>query len=361
MNDLSVLMPLAGSEADLASFVAADPLFPQAIYEQVATTSFVGAYANLRVTAFRFDPCFAELDPSAAPGACPNQLRLVFQPLFWDGSAITADDSGVHVFYSLTREQLVHAVDDMVTARVLAQGDADLGPLAVSPLVTAEGLHGPTAAAFASILARYASPDHIVRVTTFALELPNATPGDITDARAWPFQGFDVHAGALTPIAIAGAPPATVQMSLDVESPPFRGFPSPTTTSTDAITVLESSDSAQHADRPTLDAAFGAALRIENPHDHSPNTIDCVSCHMAQPARELVAAPLGITADGNPNAFVPSAAIPAADLAATTNLQAADGGLNIHAFSYRGTSPMINRRVINETAANLAYLQTLGL
>ena len=48
-----------------------------------------------------------------------------------------------------------------------------------------------------------------------------------------------------------------------------------------------------------------------------------------------------------------------ADLAETTSLVGSDGVLNIHAFSYRNQDPAINRRVINETAANLAYLAHL--
>jgi hypothetical protein len=106
-------------------------------------------------------------------------------------------------------------------------------------------------------------------------------------------------------------------------------------------------------------AAFDAALRIENPHRQTPDTIDCVSCHMAEPARELVAQPLGLSADGNPNAFVADGMIPANDLLSTTHVVSTDAGLNMHAFSYRRTEPMINRRVINETAASLVMVTQL--
>jgi len=68
---------------------------------------------------------------------------------------------------------------------------------------------------------------------------------------------------------------------------------------------------------------------------------------------------LGMTTVGDANAFVPDASIPVADLAQTTQLVGTDGVLNIHAFSYRTSAAMINQRVINETAANLAYIATL--
>lgn len=62
---------------------------------------------------------------------------------------------------------------------------------------------------------------------------------------------------------------------------------------------------AKAASKTAQQAAFDAALRIENPTKHSPDTIDCASCHV---------------------------------------------------FSYRDGHPMIAVRVINETASVVAYL-----
>ena len=77
---------------------------------------------------------------------------------------------------------------------------------------------------------------------------------------------------------------------------------------------------------------------------------------MAEPARRLVGEPLfALSSTGDPNAFT-APSIAAANLVTTTALVDTDTILDIHAFSYRGTSPMINQRVVNETAANLAYL-----
>jgi hypothetical protein len=83
---------------------------------------------------------------------------------------------------------------------------------------------------------------------------------------------------------------------------------------------------------------------------------------MAEPARVLVGEGMfGMMTDGDPNAFVAAASIPAADLGATTTtiVNPTNGALSIHAFSYLFSTPMINQRVINETAAILAYLQPL--
>ena len=83
---------------------------------------------------------------------------------------------------------------------------------------------------------------------------------------------------------------------------------------------------------------------------------------MAEPARLLVGEPMfDMTPTGDANAFVAASSIPAADLASTATMfvDPVDQGLNIHAFSYRDSDPIINQRVINETAANLAYLNSL--
>jgi hypothetical protein len=56
---------------------------------------------------------------------------------------------------------------------------------------------------------------------------------------------------------------------------------------------------------------------------------------------------------------VADATIPADDLQQTTQLLSADSRLNIHAFSYRHADPMINWRVINDTAASLALVSQL--
>ena len=137
MNDLSVMLPLAHSQAELdAALPPTTParggaLLPQAIFSQDTNAAFIG-YEGLRLVAFRIDPCFGQVDAGFDPSKCENQLRLVFQPILIDttGTMVFAEDSAVHVFYKLTRAELLDAVDDLVAARVADGGTADLGPLA---------------------------------------------------------------------------------------------------------------------------------------------------------------------------------------------------------------------------------------
>lgn len=43
-------------------------------------------------------------------------------------------------------------------------------------------------------------------------------------------------------------------------------------------------------------------------------------------------------------------------LADVAPLQAPDSGINVHMFSYKGTTPSVHRRTINESAAIVADL-----
>jgi hypothetical protein len=366
MNDLSVLFPLPQTPADVAAQLApsAQAVGGQLLPEVTFNTASVGVlYSQLRVVAFRLDPCFGQLGAITDPSTCHNQLRVVFQPVIAGGSgaATVAADQGVHAFYSLTRDQLVDAVNDMIAARESDHGTADLGPLAPNAIIASEGLAGTLGQAYAAIITKYAGGPNMVRMTSFQID--DIAEGGGTNfeggSEFWQFESFDIANGMATPRPIATVPGSVNEMSLSAGIDPLNSGGSPMTTSNDNIAVLENMDSATMATPTVRQAAFDSALRIENPADNSPDTIDCVSCHLAEPARQLVGEPLGMTATGDSNGFVPDASIPLADLAQTTQLIGTDQVLNIHAFSYRNNNPMINQRVINETAANLAYIKTL--
>jgi hypothetical protein len=356
MNDVSVLLPLPHSETELAAMVGFSELIPRDLF----TMAHVGiTYDNLRAVAFRLDPCFGELGAIRNDTPCENQLRVVFQALDFDPSKgqTFAQDSAVHAFYRITRGQLLDAVRDITAARTDDSGDGDLGPLAPHPIVASEGLDGPFGRALAGIIAKYAGEGTLERMTAFVLDLPSngAGSGPLED---WQFQSFTVDGSTLVPHAIPALPQEPSMMSLAASTGPLAAQLSPTTTSNDNVTLLADYMMASEATTAERERALSSALRVLNPHDHSPDTIDCASCHIADPAITLVGEQLGMSPVGNPDAFVPDAAIAPADLAHTTSPLGADNVLNVHAFSYRSGSPMINQRVINETAANLAYLTT---
>jgi hypothetical protein len=367
MNDLSVLLPLPRTQAELdAQLTPSSPavggqLLPASIFNMASTRL---EFTTLHAVAFRFDPCFGALGAITDDASCHNQLRIVFQLIDVDDrfDSTIVDDSAVHAFYEISRDDLLAAVDELVAARKAEGGDRDLGPLAPHPLIAQEGLDGPLAQAFAKTITKYAGQDKLVRMTEF--DFASWASGPTTSGTTtWNFSQFRVDHGTVTNMDIptlstTGMSQDGNSMALEASTGPLEASSSPGTTSPDDLALLASFMKANQASASDRQGAFGAALRVLNPHDNSPDTIDCASCHLAQPAAELVGGQLGMTAAGNPDAFVPDPSIPMADLAETTSPVSPDQVLNIHAFSYRlQEPPMINRRVINETAANLAYLK----
>lgn len=373
MNDLSVLYPMGGGEDDHALYIAADEpgrgvaFLPKTIWSEAGGDETSDGreggpppvlYNELRVVAFRFDTCFAQPADVADQASCDNQLRLSFQPLIKANGIVTARDSAVHVFYKQSRAELVDAVKSMIALRLANNGEGSLGPLSPHPILVRQGLGGAMASGIRSLLAKYASPSKIVRIARFKSSDPNA-------AEAWPFKGFDISAaGKGAAMALpALAPNSDGQPNTLVSAATNFGFDGviiPASTSADNLATLISLPAMEKATAAERVRAYEAGLRIENPRMHSPNTIDCATCHLADPALvTLGERRFGLSRNGNPNAFTPSATRVASDdmrRTATPPELASGQTPNLHMFSYLGTRPGIGQRVINETADVMAYI-----
>jgi hypothetical protein len=368
LSDVAILFPLAKSAAELrAGFLsgtsagARGPLFPENVYNATGKITGTGPasvggtgsapFANLRVVAMRVDPCFAALSPSPHGDGCKNQLRLVFQELMGDGAE--AFDSALHVFYAITREELTALTRAIASERQRSAGAERLGGLRPHPVMVRQGLTGAMATAVRGLILQYAGSQNLTRVTTMSSSNAGFN---------WSFAGFDIQnvaAATLVPMRIPTLPTGS-----DTSQLFFRGFgrepqgnASPATTSSDNLMAFGNVDTATALTAAQRGAAYDALLRVENPTKHSPDTIDCVSCHLATPGAKLVAEPkFGLSRAGNVNAFAPdgtfvrtSEMTPSFDDAGT---------LNVHAFSYNGNRPGINQRTVNEAAAVVHYLST---
>jgi hypothetical protein len=357
MNDVSIVLPLAKTAKELdEGYVKADDLLPKELYKSatgfpveqpahVPVGSDVGlVYTKLRAVAFRFDPCFAQIGPITDEAACDNQLRIVFQALTYTPSGTGAADGAIHAFYKLTREELRSALDEVAAAR----GNKELGPLQAHPLVVEQGLLGAESKALQAIVKKHASTKNLFRFTAFV-------SGNLQTV--WHFNGFDIANGKATPMEIPTLPAGTTNVTY------FAGFGAslsgdftPATTSQDNMQLLGNYGKAKDASKADQQKALDAAFAIQNPAKHSPNTIDCASCHLAGPGAAITGArDLKLSLANNPNAFVPPASVPAADLKQVTP-PSLENGLNVHAFSYRNDELMVSQRVINETASVVAYL-----
>jgi hypothetical protein len=101
----------------------------------------------------------------------------------------------------------------------------------------------------------------------------------------------------------------------------FAGFSPGALTGDPAVTPTPQLAAAAELQR--LDTRAVAATRIEDPGVHTSATIDCVSCHLAQSLR--------------------TPALP----------------IDIHMFSYQGSTSSIQPRTVQETAASVALANAL--
>ncbi|AKU98630.1 hypothetical protein AKJ09_05294 [Labilithrix luteola] len=391
MNDVSILLPLAKSVTERdssmlnAGTLGSDgPLIDRALYEaatgeQAGPLAQVGCsgctpmlYDNLRVVAVRIDPCFAHTESFHGDDTCRNQLRLVFQALVpnSDADAGTVDagpsdsftvvDGGVHAFYSITRSEVIDIANAIVNLRIASGRADDLGPLAPHPIAMSEGLDGAFVRGLYGIIKAHASSNRLVRLARMQ-SVPNM----------WLLSQHEIASGVLTRTHIKMLPESDDLLSIFMSgslADTYMGVIGPPMTQTpDTYDAIMNSQYAVNKTAAERQAAFDATLRIENPHNHTPDTIDCASCHAAGVTRLNVGPKYGLEAKGNPNAFaLTSPFVPEADMARTTApdpmqtpVVTISTQTNIHMFSYIENHPSITPRVINETAVIVDYLNSI--
>jgi hypothetical protein len=364
MNDLTTVFPLAKSQHELGGYLTAtssgaqgqllpkklySPLFPDPTNNGNIGSDVGMVYGNLRVVAIRFDPCFAQIGDITDPSTCDNQIRVVFQSLNFAGGSTSAVDGAVHAFYRVSRADLVAAMREVIALR-RAQGQTkSMGPLAPHPLLVKQGVDGAFGQKLGQIVLKYAGEKNLIRFTHLA-------SGNLQTN--WFFAGFDVANGKTTPMDVAGlaAHTQTVSFFAGFAPPMSGGFSAPTKTADD-ISLLVNVDKAKAASKPAAKVAFEAALRIQNPDFHSPNTIDCASCHVAESAQKLMGEDvLKLSAVGDDNLFVADAAFVSAKSAGQSTSVRKQSGINVHMLSYKNDKLMIGARVANETASVVAYV-----
>ncbi len=346
--DVSVLFPLP-EPGQQTSMIGADAvgargvLLPRARYAELPLIDVAlnndQSYGLLRVVSARLDPCFPGLGEP-----CEAQIRLVLQPILPSpvGDGLVANDAAVHLFYSLSRDELEAALRLVVELRVRAGFGASDAPLGVHPALEREGVDGPFARGLRAALLTYAGEENLVRVTFMALE-------GFSDQ--WRFGGYDVVGGSLVPMQIPGIGSTEQEfLNEDRTGAGFSGVKvAPPSSSADEFSLLLDPIAAAGATAEARAAAFGAALRVESPDRHSPASVDCVTCHVAAPARAFAERTFGLSAVGSPDQWVAAdGAAPEGATELPTN--------GLRAFGILGRAPAVSQRVANETAAVVALV-----
>lgn len=276
LNDVSFLYPLPASP-DAGGLLTAESvgprgrLLPMGVRSglPVLETSRDLKAADVVIVGARVDHCFR-----LGNGPCRPQLRLIGQPLIEFGTV----DATLHLFYDLTANELTQLVTQLRALKALAGDATRCVPLSVHPVMAKEGLHGPYATALNTMILNFAGAQNLSRIAVMTLFF--GVPG-------WGFSAFDVNNQTLTRASIARAPNATEQSFLLKSPGESFGFLTPTPVGSLVPSIL-SSEWLADAGQPVLSQGVAELWRIDDPTQENPGTVDCVSCHVAERARETV-------------------------------------------------------------------------
>jgi hypothetical protein len=349
-NDISILFPLPESIIQSSLLESQTQgrygeLLPKATYNQLPNlTAGPGALStsleDLKVVALRFDPCFPQEE---SPRKCQAQIRLIWQPLQADGNGeLQAADAALHSFYFLSDQEFRAALTDLKNLKQKTGWAGETNPLDIQPRLQQEKMKGPFSTGLLEIVKRNTGAQRLSRITFMRLA---------GQGKMWIFGGFDIQNQKLKKMAIPRVKSFN-QFIINVATGPeyFDGNLGPAPSGPDTFnTLMTRSKLLGSAEQATVKEEALSTFRIENPRLQDPNTMDCVSCHAAQPAqlwalREFRALKLDQLAEDSKY----SSNYPLAN----TSPHPERTGL-FRAFGYDGREPAISQRVINETAAAL--------
>ena len=358
LNDATVVYPLPQNAAEMKRLLApvdqglGGPLLPLKYWQRIPPInqgeSNAATYRKLRLVAARIDPCFR------FRGDCLPQIRFVWQPIDEAGysssmpSGLEAKDATVHTFHTLEPLDFQRFLDDYdALRRAMAIDGADI-PLQVHPVMREQGLGGRFTREFNRLLLKYCGARNLWRVTSMS----TLVGGD-----KWEFRGFNIVNGKPVDIVIPRTGNARSQsffVSLVSDREYRNGRISPMPLGEDNLNLMlrDSQTLASH-DALTLKELGASVARIENPTIHSPETMDCVSCHSTQVAGTLLFGNvpwLGRDPDVLRHAFRSSSPL-LQSIATTRNIPRV-----FRALGYFEKTPIVSRRVINETAVVVAQL-----
>jgi hypothetical protein len=347
LNDVSYLMPLphqVGTDKllRLEDSARGGNLLPRTLLAAIppltVTMTDQQAEDALRVIAVRLDPCF----PLPTPLSCQRQIRMVWQPLeVGRKQQVQTVDAALHSFYVLSDDEFNKLLKEISNWKIKYPVPTEGLPLQVHPAWGAEKDHSPALQEFNKIILKYAGLENLTRVTAMVLR----GAGDM-----WAFQGFEMNDGKLQLAKIPRVQNGSQAfINLAVPADHFlRGQISPEPKSEDSINlIIRNSQRLEEGNEALIRKEVQAALRIENPKFFNPENMDCVSCHVAQPAREWTQrkrSDIGIS-----------------DLFQNFGYQNSKYNLKnktqilgntqiIRAFGYFGHEVSISQRVINESA-----------
>lgn len=338
LNDVSILFPLPNDLENSSLLKAYDSglkgsLIPKEFFIHFPEldsrrTDNSQIYPELEVLAARLDPMLL-------------QIRLVFQPLGWNALEIEkgpiALDQAIHVTYQLSSPEfqifISNYQDLILKNKVKLQGI----PLTTHPVLASEKMKGPFSQGLKNLLLASVGHKNIARITFMQL---------ISNGGVWGFSGVDVKDGKLKKLIIPRTKSTEQEFTNVSVSRYSAGEVLPAPKGADTFnSILQDLINAK-SDLKVVRKEVASAFKVENPRVHTTESVDCVSCHTANGARDF--ALKLFSKDINRSEFSEYPSPYQASERATNNLRV---------FGYFNHEPSISQRVINESAEVVLELQ----
>lgn len=347
LNDVSYLMPLPESIQDerllkIDTAGKGGSLLPEHLVNKIPVLSFQQDREEsnrlLRALAVRIDPCF----PLPTPQSCQAQIRLVWQPLTLNNrQQVQTIDAALHSFYVLTAEEFKSLLNDLEKWKKKNAISTRSLPLQVHP-AWSQGTEVSSLNEFLFIIKKYIGAENLTRITAMVLR---------GNADMWAFAGFEVRQNNIVmfPVPRLGDRRSQAFVNMAVPADHFAGGGiTPQPAGADTLNkITAESILVETGEEDTVVTEAQAAYRAENPHRFTPESMDCVSCHVARPALQWVLnkrPELRVDQIWNDEIYRNS----------KYNLDNISPQFwstqNIRAFGYFGKDIAISQRVINESA-----------
>jgi hypothetical protein len=337
--DVSILYPLPDTldpliqPSEEAAFgqLFPEPLFPVAIGPVDVNIT----YGDMRLIALRVDPC-------SARKMCNAEVRAIFQPvLVGSDGKLTVGDGAIHVFYGMEKSELVTFQKQIQRLKLLYGGGiaypAELGP---QPILVANGLGGDYARELHQLVLQHLGESRIERFTERNHQIPGQD--------RWDFYLFERIDGNLVRQGIATTSTDEQQVTGTPADPAAAGgiiVINPVLT-TPVVAIVDASRPAVADDAVRM--GFAEAIELQDPTKENSESIDCVSCHLAEGGHRVGVTQYGLTPTG---AFQSDRSLAyERDLRAITDL---------HMFAYDGRYVSVAQRVANESAVTSEAMQAL--
>jgi len=276
-----------------------------------------------------------------------KRLRFVWQPVFFYSAGPSALDVALHSHHEFSVENYNELLNDLKKLKTKTATTTQLSALDTNPIFINES----DSKAFLNLIKNYLKKAKLVELTAMALRGAN---------NMWVFMGFKINSiDQFDPIQIPRTQNSQVQRFVN-QAIPFKFYDSSEIAPIDYNTKDNLELFIAKATRiPTLTEdeareALGIAHKFENPRIFNTDNLDCVSCHIAQSAREWLAInSKQIFTTPNVNLYENK----------KHNLEnRSDEILNtgqIRGFGYFGSNKAISQRVIHDSAEAADYLNMI--